>query len=332
MPHKKTTDGTIFFAKNFHDLADSPFFITSRLHHIQYQSFETNFHIWIKGAGEFPLEKIETDFKKFTETQIQIFGEFPEEDFHFMLWLSPEASYHGVEHSRSTMMTLGPTTENFDDLYTDLLGLASHELFHAWNIKRIRPKELLPYDYSKENYFTTCFVAEGITTFYGDWILYRSGVFDRKAYHKELESTLRRHFETADQADLSLLESSYDLWLDGYKRGVPERKVSVYHKGATAGLILNHLISEKTNGQQNLDDLMKLLWNRHGKPFIGYSYNDFRLATEEIAGQSFEWYFKTIIESNLSIFETCNEALKGDNFELRRNENGFIQLIDLSPS
>ena len=330
MSHIKTEDKIYFTAKDFHELADSPFFISSKLHHLQYAVQDVQFHVWIRGAGEFPLDRIKADFSRFTEAQINVFGEFPEKEFHFMLWLSAQASYHGVEHSKSTMMTLGPNTDNFDQLYTDLLGLASHELFHAWNVKRIRPVELLPYDYCRENYFTTCFVAEGITTFYGDWMLHRSGVFDDAAYQKELETTLRRHFETADTADLSLLESSYDLWLDGYKKGAPDRKVSVYHKGAAAALILNYLIEQSTKGQRNLDDLMKLLWLRFGKPFKGYSYEDYIQAAEEIAGCSLSQYFKKVIEGNDSIFDDCNLALHEQNLTLQRNQEGFVQLVTQS--
>ncbi len=329
LPTEKRDDLVIFSAATYHDLADSPFFIASKLQHIQYESHGTLFHLWVKGPSELPTEKVSHDFKRFTDAQIEIFGEFPEDSFHFMLWLSREASYHGVEHSRSTMMTLGPDTENFDHWYLDLLGLASHELFHAWNIKKIRPAELLPYDYSRENYFETCFVAEGLTTFYGDWILYRSGVFDRETWLKELETTLRRHFETADEADLSLLESSYDLWVDGYKKGVPHRKVSVYHKGAIAALILNDLITKATDNSRNLDYVMQLLWEKFGKPFKGYTYQDFQTLAAQACGKDLSSYFQEVIEGNTSILEVCNRALESACLKLQKNESGFFQLITL---
>jgi predicted metalloprotease with PDZ domain len=124
------------------------------------------------------------------------------------------------------------------------LGVSSHELFHAWNIIRIRPKEMLPYDFTKENYFRTCFVAEGCTTYYGDLFLKRAGVFSDETYIKELQVYMKRHFENCAHATQSLADSSFDLWLDGYEKGIPNRKVSVYHKGALVALVLD-LFSEK---------------------------------------------------------------------------------------
>jgi predicted metalloprotease with PDZ domain len=143
------------------------------------------------------------------------------------------------------MIVLGPDDEG-EGLYADLLGVSSHELFHAWNIIRIRPKEMLPYDFTKENYFRTCFVAEGCTTYYGDLFLKRAGVFNDETYIKELQVYMKRHFENSAHATQSLTDSSFDLWLDGYEKGIPNRKVSVYHKGALVG-IGTGFISQKEN-------------------------------------------------------------------------------------
>jgi predicted metalloprotease with PDZ domain len=325
MEHTKSGNKTIFNAASFHDLVDSPIMISSKIQHRTYQCDGNTFHIWIKGKIEVPWEKVLIDFEKFTQEQINIFGEFPEKDYHFMLWMMPNAYYHGVEHKNSTMMTLGPDGQNFDDMYTDLLGLASHELFHTWNVKKIRPIELMPYDYSKENYFTTCFVAEGLTTFYGDWILYRSGVYTKAQYLNELETTLKRHFENSDSSGQSLLESSYDLWLDGYEAGIPNRKVSVYYKGAIAGLILHHLFQTT---HKSLDDLMKMLWLKFGKPFKGYSYEEYQECCENLAGSSLSTYFKEVIEGNGSLKIQASEALSIFNFEMSESSNGQITLIE----
>ena len=326
MPCEKNGSITTFSANDYHELVDSPIMISSKIQHKTYEVAGSIFHIWIKGKIEVPWKKVLNDFKKFTQEQINVFGEFPEENYHFMLWMTPMAYYHGVEHKNSTMMTLGPDGQEFDAIYTDLLGLASHELFHTWNAKRIRPKELLPYNYSKENYFDTCFVAEGLTTFYGDWILYRSGVFSKEQYQKELETTLRRHFENADKADLSLLESSYDLWLDGYEKGTPNRKVSVYHKGAVAALLLHHKIKSATDNVKSLDDVLKELWTQFGKPYVGYSYKNYQNICQEVIGGKLNNYFKKVIAGNESLKKETAQALKDLGFEMSEDEKGFISL------
>ena len=213
-----------------------------------------------------------------------------------------------------------------ESLYDDLLGVSSHELFHAWNIIRIRPKELLPYNFTKENYFQTCFVAEGITTYYGDLFLRRSGVFDDTAYFLELETVFKRHFAEARFAAQSLAESSYDLWLDGYSKSIPDRKVSVYQKGAIVSLILDLTIRKLHNHQRSLDDVMKILWQHFGKPFVGYSTEDYQAVVEEVAGIKLDWYWQECIFGNVPLDNRLNELLAWVGLEIVFLENNNLRL------
>jgi predicted metalloprotease with PDZ domain len=316
-----------FCFKDFNHLADSPFILSKNLQHDSYWIDDTEFHLWFYGNIKIDFERIKPDFEAFTKAQIAIFGEFPEPDYHFITWILSKPYYHGVEHRNSTMMVLGPDNQDFEELYIDLLGLASHELFHAWNICKIRPKELLPYDYTKENYFETCFVAEGVTTYYGDLMLHRSGVFDETQYLKELEVCYRRHFESAGKSFQSLTESSWDLWLDGYSEGIPNRKVSVYHKGAIVAQILDLFIQKNTNSTKSLDDVMQLMWLRFGKPFNGYSIEDYKNICEEVAGENLDWYFETCIEGNESLEELLNEFIKMIGLQIVKDDDGLIRLI-----
>ncbi|GAB3923616.1 M61 family metallopeptidase [Larkinella terrae] len=295
-------------AADFYELADCPLIASPDLQHLHYEVNEAVFHVWINGNIKPDWERIQRDFSRFSETQIRLFGEFPEKDYHFLTLILPTAFYHGVEHRNSTMLVLGPNDEG-EGLYTDLLGVSSHELFHAWNVIRIRPTELLPYDFTRENYFTTCFVAEGVTTYYGDLILRRAEVFDDAAYFKEFQVLLKRHFEPSGRSFQSLTESSWDLWLDGYDKGVPNRKVSVYYKGAIAALILDLHIRRKWNHARSLDDVMRLMWERFGKPFIGYTLDDYRAITEEVANEPLNWYYKSCIFGNEPLEPLLNEYL-----------------------
>lgn len=312
-----------FTADDFYHLVDTPFMLSTKLQHGVYEVNGISFHIWVAGRCLIPWERLLRDFEQFTQMQLNVFGEFPESDYHFLLWILPTPYYHGVEHRNSTMMVLGPDTQPFEEMYVDLLGLASHELFHAWNVCKIRPIELMPYDFTRENYFKTCFVAEGITTFYGDWMLYRAGVFDEKQYRNELETCYRRHFETGDAASQSLLAASFDLWLDGYTRSIPNRKVSVYHKGAIAAQILNFLL-EKAG--KSLDDVMKLMWLRHGKPFVGYTYQDYKNCCEEVIGYDLSEYFERCIAGTDSLWNDVDELLAALGWRLNRNREGIVSL------
>jgi predicted metalloprotease with PDZ domain len=312
-------------AKDFYQLVDSPLLASESLQKCEYQVRGIQFKIWMHGNLRPNWHRIERDFRRFSREQIATMGEFPESEYHFLNLILPTAFYHGVEHHNSTMIVLGPDDEG-EGLYSDLLGVSSHELFHAWNIIRIRPVELLPYDFTKENYFRTCFVAEGCTTYYGDLFLKRAGVFTDENYIKELQVYMKRHFESSSHAAQSLADSSFDLWLDGYEKGIPNRKVSVYHKGALVSLILDLYIRRKTDHEKSLDTVMQLLWTRFGKPFIGYTLQDYINIVEEVAGESLEWYWNDCIFTNTPLEARLNEALTFVGLQMSTFSNGNIQL------
>lgn len=315
----------ILRAENYYELVDSPLLASATIHHETYEEEGVQFHVWMHGNLHPNWKRIRNDFARFSREQIATMNEFPESDYHFINLILPTAFYHGVEHHNSTMIVLGPDDEG-EGLYTDLLGVSSHELFHAWNIIRIRPKELLPYDFTRENYFNTCFVAEGCTTYYGDLFLRRSGVFDDEAYLKELQVYMKRHFESSGQAAQSLLESSWDLWLDGYEKGIPQRKVSVYHKGALVALILDLYLRRKFDHARSLDDVMRRLWQEFGKPYIGYAYEDYQRIVSEVAGESMDWYWTECIESATPLEARLNEAMAFVGLQMTTFSNGNVQL------
>lgn len=328
------------WAEDFYELVDCPVVASPALQHIQYTVAEVPFHVWLYGGWRsdgnpvFDTQRIIDDFSRFSASQLALYGAFPEKEYHFLTLILPVPYYHGVEHRNSTVLVLGPNDEG-EGLYQDLLGVSSHELFHAWNIIRIRPVELLPYDFTRENYFQTCFVAEGVTTYYGDLQLRQSGVFTDEAYLKELQVVCKRHFEGNGHAFQSLVESSWDLWLDGYEKGVPDRKVSVYHKGALVALILDLHIRRQTGHQRSLDDVMRQMWEQFGKPFVGYTLADYRNITEAVAGESLEWYYTLCIFGNQSLEAKLNEYLLWVGLELiyeppMADQPGGYRLLDVA--
>jgi predicted metalloprotease with PDZ domain len=313
-------------ANDFYELVDCPLLASKTLQHASYTVQDIVFHVWIQGNISPDWKRILDHFTAFSKEQVAMMGDFPEKDFHFLNLILPTPYYHGVEHRNSTMVVLGPD-EATEELYNDLLGVSSHELFHAWNIIRIRPAELLPYDFTKENYFQTCFVAEGCTTYYGDLFLRRAGVFDDASYLKELYVYMKRHFENSGEAHQSLLESSFDLWLDGYEKGIPNRKVSVYHKGALVALILDLHLRQISNHIHSLDTVMQHMWQKFGKPFIGYTLEDYIEIVESIAGENLDWYWNTCIRSNEPLESLLTEKLKLVGIEFKMDAYTEIQLF-----
>lgn len=318
-------DGHTLYANDFYELVDSPLLASESIQRSVYTVGDTIFYIWMQGNLRPNWKRIQKDFGRFSREQIAMMGDFPENEYHFLNLILPNAFYHGVEHHNSTMIVLGPDDEG-EGLYTDLLGISSHELFHTWNIIRIRPKELLPYDFTKENYFKTCFVAEGCTTYYGDLFLKRAGVFNNEAYIKELQVYMKRHFEPSANASQSLVESSFDLWLDGYEKGIPDRKVSVYHKGALVALILDLHLRKSSDHKKSLDKIMQILWERFGRPYIGYTLEDYINIVEEVAGEKLDWYWEECIFGNHHLEARLNEMLAFVGLQMTIFSNGNIQL------
>uniref|UniRef100_UPI0040480937 M61 family metallopeptidase n=1 Tax=Roseivirga sp. TaxID=1964215 RepID=UPI0040480937 len=286
----------LFKTDSYYHLVDSPLIATKNLKKISYEVQGYQFYLWI--VGEFPRteEDVVNDFRRFTELQIEVMGDFPCKDYHFIYQCLPYRHYHGVEHWNSTVITLGPSSElNERPLYKEFLGVSCHELFHTWNVIRLRPKEMVPYDFQSENYHETGFVTEGVTTYYGDLFLKRSGVFSLEEYLVELNKLLERHFLNDGRKNMSVASSSYDLWLDGYEKGVPGRKVSIYNEGALLALILDLKVRIKTDYKKSLDDVMKLMWVRFGENQKGYMYEDYQQVCEEVYGSSLSDYFEHYI-------------------------------------
>ncbi|MEJ8804512.1 M61 family metallopeptidase [Pontibacter sp. H249] len=312
-------------AENFDELADSPFISSPSLSKETYTINGINFHVWIQGDCQPNWERIKHDFAAFTKEQLEVFGDFPVTDYHYLNLILPYRTYHGVEHGNSTVITLGPGELLMaPSLYKEFLGVSSHELFHTWNIKKIRPAEMMPYNFAQENYFKTGYVAEGITTYYGDYMLARSGVLTAQQYFDELNTTLQRYFADYSRNNLSVADSSFDLWLDGYKPGTPDRKVSIYIKGALTALLLDLQLRQKTKHKASLDTIMRLLWQRFGVTGKGYTEADYAQLVDEVAGTSFNSYFENYINGTAPIEKALDEALYFVGCTLKTTENPII--------
>lgn len=306
-------------APDFYKLVDSPMFSSRSLRQISYSVGGYLLHIWIQGDLPKTDAEVIQDFKKFTELQIAVMGGFPCSEYHFLIQCLPYRHYHGVEHWNSTVITIGPSSELSERArYKDLLGVSSHELFHTWNVIRLRPKEMTPYDFQTENYHKTGFVTEGVTTYYGDLFLVRSSVISFEEYLQDLNKLLKRHYENEGRKGLSVSESSFDLWLDGYEKGIPGRKVSIYNEGALAALILDLMIRSKFNNGKSLDDVMRLMWSLYGQSQSGYTFEDYKNVAESIFEDSLDTYFDDLISGNQPFEGYLSELIPqfGLNFQL----------------
>lgn len=310
------------YAPSYYILVDSPLIASEKLKHRTYQVKDTTFHLWVMGHCRLNWKQALHDFEQFSKVQIEAMEGFPTEDYHFLFQFLPYKAYHGVEHYNSTIITLGPDYEiNHTELYKNLLGVSSHELYHTWNIIRIRPAEMTPYNFTKENYFVTGFVAEGITTYMGDVFLARGGVFSLEEYLLELNKTLQRHLTNWGRFNHSLADSSWDLWLDGYTAGIPNRKVSIYIKGALVALILDLKLRRKTENKGSLDSVMRILNTEFAEKKRGYTYQDFQEVVSGVAGTSMKNYFELYIEGREPLENPLEKLLQWVGLKLQTKEN-----------
>jgi predicted metalloprotease with PDZ domain len=314
----KLTDGTLK-AEDYHELVDSPVIASASLQHNSYSVNDINFHIWLNGTCRPDWARILTDFRNFTVEQIDMMKGFPSDEFHFLVQVLPVKFYHGVEHVKSTVLALGPGYKLMtDQLYVDFIGVASHELFHAWNVKMIRPSEMMPYDYTKENYSRLGFVYEGVTTYYGDLFLARSRVYSVEQFLEEINVRVQKHFDNYGRFNLSVADSSFDTWLDGYVPGIPNRKTSIYDEGCLVALMTDLMIRKKTSNEHSLDDVMKNLFQDFGKQKRGYTEHDYISVIENIVGDSVADFFIDFVYGTDSYEQYLAELLRHAGCDLQR--------------
>lgn len=303
-------EATKLSAKDFHELADSPFMASDSLQHNMFICFGVEFNLWFQGECKPDWAKLTGDFMKFINEQLLCMNNFPGKVYHFLFQILPHKNYHGVEHTTSTVIALGPGYNLMKgDLYEDLLGVSCHELFHAWNIKTIRPVEMQPYDYTKENYSKLGYVCEGITTYYGDYFLFRSCVFNEAQYFQTFAERLQKHIDNFGRFNLSVADSSFDSWLDGYVPGVPNRKTSIYDEGCLLAFVTDMFIRKNSDNKHSLDDVMRFLYNEFALKKKGYSDIDYKGVVEHFANTSYDDIFNNYINKASDYSQILRDAM-----------------------
>ena len=310
LPSTATGHGVILKALNFHELADSPFIASDSLQHNKFDCEGIEFNFWFQGECRLDWEKLHKDFYRFGSFQLQMMKKTPFQQYHFLFQILPYRMYHGVEHVHSTVIALGPGCNLMKDkLYEDLLGVSCHELFHAWNIKTIRPAEMQPYDYTRENYSKLGYVCEGVTTYYGDQILSRSGVFTENQYIQTLNERIQKHVDNFGRYHLSVADSSFDTWLDGYVPGVPNRKTSIYDEGCLLALITDLFIRKHSLNTHSLDDVMVHLYEEFALKQKGYTAIDYKGIVEHYANHAFDFIYDQYLNKANDYQPALQEAL-----------------------
>ncbi len=290
-------ESNTFIAPDFDTLVDTPVEIgTQQVYDFKVLNKPHSLAIWSQGNAD--PQKIIADTKKVIETEAELFGGLPYEQYLFILHLSG-SGYGGLEHK--DCCTLNYPRFGFRDRekYNRFIQLVAHEFFHLWNVKRIRPKALETFDYEAENYTTSLWFCEGTTSYYDLLIPLRAGIYNRQIYLENLSKDITKYFNTIGRKVQPLGESSYDAWIKLYRRDAnsDNNQISYYLKGQLVSLLLDLLIRAKHQNKRSLDDVMGLMWQRFGQDEIGFTEVQLRETIAEIAEQDLADFFFRYIET-----------------------------------
>ena len=293
----------VFTAKSFHELVDCPTIFAGEMKQMDFQIANTTFYIHFYGTfmgGQQVDRAILADMQKMCREQIAVFGSFPSDDFHFIYVLLPYDFRHGVEHMNSTMIFRpAKATQSVQAARSGLFGTTSHELWHVWNVKRIRPQTLLPYDYSKPQYTTLHWFTEGVTDYYANLILTRAGIRDRTEWYRILARNIQSLENSFAATQVSPSESSYNSWLSISPYRHPFRQISYYPLGARVALVLDFSIRERTGGEASLDDVFRYLYHHYFEQDRGVPEDGIQHAVEQVTGSDWKDFFDAHIHGTV---------------------------------
>ncbi|MGK0203164.1 MAG: putative metalloprotease with PDZ domain [Planctomycetota bacterium] len=233
-----------------------------------------------------PPATLVSDLARIVEQASAVFGDtLPYERYLFLALFTGEG-YGGLEHRDSTTLLMPRTSLTTESGYQDFLALAAHELFHAWNVKRMRPVEFWEYDYEQENYTKLLWLMEGWTAYYDDLLLVRAGLTTKVEYLASMAKNVQNMRAAPGRFELSLEESSFDAWIRLYRPDENTRNSSqnYYGNGAVAAMCLDLLIRRTTDGTHSLDKVLESLYRTTFTQGRGYEVADVYRVIEEIAG------------------------------------------------
>ncbi|KAG8149248.1 M61 family metallopeptidase [Burkholderia catarinensis] len=287
-------------ASNYDELSDHPVTI-GEFALATFDAHGVPHDIVIAGrVTQLDLERLRTDLKRVCEAQIALFEpkskKAPMDRYVFMT-LAVSDGYGGLEHRASTALICNRTDlpvkgrPDTTEGYRTYLGLCSHEYFHTWNVKRIKPAAFVPYDLTRENYTSLLWLFEGFTSYYDDLMLVRSGLMSQDEYFAALGRTVGGVLRGTGRLKQSVAESSFDAWIKYYRQdeNATNAIVSYYTKGSLVALAFDLAIRAQTRNRKSLDDVMRLLWQRYGRDFYrgkpaGVEENEVEALIEQATG------------------------------------------------
>jgi predicted metalloprotease with PDZ domain len=291
-------DGALhrFLAPDYDTLVDSPIVIGAAT--VERFAVDGVPHrlAFLGDTGAWDAPRAASDVRRLVEAQRDLWRGLPYRSYLFIVVLM-DGARGGLEHLDSTLILSSPWAMRRRSDYLSWLGLVSHELFHAWNVKRLRPAELGPFDYENEVYTESLWVAEGLTSYYDDLLLVRAGLMKQDEYLALLSDQIRGSETRPGRLVQPLAQSSFDAWIKYYRpdENSANSSVNYYGKGAVVGFLLDAAIRGATEGRRSLDDVMRLAYQRYAGE-RGYTPEEIRGVLAEIAGRPLDALWRAAVE------------------------------------
>jgi len=292
----------VYQSKNYDELIDHPVEMGT-FERVHFDACGVPHEVILTGKYHADLHRVCVDLKKICEAQIRFFGEpAPMKRYVFMVMVTGDG-YGGLEHRASTALMIGRDSlpmfgdEGVSDDYLKFLGLCSHEYFHTWNVKRIRPAEFVPFDLSREVHTRQLWAFEGITSYYDDLFLLRTGLIDSSRYLDLVAQTVTRVYRGEGRLKQSLSDSSFDAWTKFYKQdeNAPNAIVSYYAKGMLVAMALDLVLRMRTDNRVGLDHVMQKLWREFLGGKEGIEDRHVERVAEELCGSSLAEFFDVAV-------------------------------------
>jgi predicted metalloprotease with PDZ domain len=285
-----------YMAPNFDILYDSPLEVGNQ-DIFEFTASGVKHEVAMYGGGNYDKERLKVDMAKIVDEATAIYGENPNKRYTFIVH-NFFLSGGGLEHLNSTV--LGATRDAYTDekKYKGFLALVAHEYHHLWNVKRLRPFALGPFDYDNENYTTNLWVAEGFTAYFEHKLMLRAGFVTEQETLQALADAISVVMNTQGSKVQSAAEASYDAWIKYYRpnENSSNSTISYYNKGEIIGLLMDLEIANATKGTRSLDDVMKGMYEEYyKKKGRGYTDAEFKAMVEKISGISFTDFWKKYV-------------------------------------
>jgi predicted metalloprotease with PDZ domain len=293
----------VYGAADYDELLDHPVEI-SDFESVEFEAAGVPHQLVVAGRFDSDLERVASDLKRICEAQIEFFGRpAPFDRYWFLCHVVGGDAWGGLEHRASTSLIFGR-----DDLpkagengtprdYQRFLALASHEYFHTWHVKRTKPAAFMPYRLDGRVHTRLLWVFEGITSYYQELMLLRSGVIGVPAFLQRIAEALTRVYRSPGRLRQSLADSSFDTWDILYKPEAnhPNSSISYYTKGALVALALDLTMRRARAGKASLDDVLRELWRRYGARGVGVPEDGFETLAVEIGGAELARFFDAAV-------------------------------------